>query len=272
MDAKQLEAKAKGIRADILRMTTAANSGHPGGSLSATDVIVALYYGGILNHDPKKPRLDERDKFVLSKGHCAPALYAVLADQGYFSKKELQNLRKIGGMLQGHPDRLKTPGIEATTGSLGQGLSVAVGMALAARMDKKQSKVYCMLGCGESQEGQVWEAAMFAGHHKLDNLIGITDYNRMQIDGKMEEVIDLEPLKDKWKAFNWNVLEIDGHNFAQIIDALENARQFKGKPTMIIAKTVKGKGVSFMECIVDYHGKCLSKEELGKALNELGAE
>jgi len=266
--AAELKQLSRQIRASVLEMITTAGSGHPGGSLSAADIVTALYFSK-MKHFPKDPENPERDKFVLSKGHACPLLYAVLAEAGYFPKEELSKLRQFGSMLQGHPDRNKTPGVEASTGSLGQGLSIANGIALGDRLSKRTSRTYCLLGCGESQEGQVWEAAMSAAHFKLDNLVAIVDNNRLQIDGKTCDVMNIEPLAEKWKAFGWNVLEIDGHNFGQILEALNEAEKCKGKPTVLVAKTVKGKGVSFMENVCDYHGKAPSQEELAKALGEL---
>jgi transketolase len=219
--------------------------------------------------NPKDPEWDGRDRFILSKGHACPIIYAALAELGYFPEEELLTLRKLGSRLQGHPDKLLTPGIEMSTGSLGQGLSVANGLALGLKLDKKKSKVYVLLGDGESQEGQIWEAAMTAGHYKLDNLRAILDYNRMQIDGFINEIKKLEPLNDKWRAFGWETIEIDGHSFPQIINALEQADKVKGKPIIIIAKTVKGKGVSFMEFNNYFHGKAPTQEEYEKAIKEL---
>ena len=264
----ELKQIAKKVRYNVVKMVGLAESGHPGGSLSATDIIVALYYK-LMNHDPKNPNKEDRDRFVLSKGHCCPALYAVLAELGYFDEDKLWKLRKTGALLQGHPS-IKTPGIEANTGSLGHGFSVAVGMALGCRLDKLDNHVYVLLGDGECQEGQVWEAAMAASHYKLDNLIGFVDRNRLQIDGCTEDVMCLGGLKEKFKAFGWDVFEIDGHNFEQIIETVEKAKSMKnGKPKMIIANTVKGKGVSFMENNVGFHGKAPNKEELEQALKEL---
>jgi len=259
---------SRSVRREILKMTTAAGSGHPGGSLSSADLVTSLYFSE-MNHSPDDPDDPERDKFVLSKGHACPLLYAVLAELGYFPKEELSSLRKTGSMLQGHPDKSKTPGVESSTGSLGQGLSVACGIALGDRLSGRESRTYCLLGCGESQEGQVWEAAMSAAHYKLGNLCAIVDNNNLQIDGKTCEVMNIEPVADKWRAFGWNVLEIDGHNFDEILKAFEQARGCKGEPTVLVAKTVKGKGVSFMENVCDYHGKVLTGEELERALEEL---
>lgn len=265
---ENLQKTAKQVRRDVLEMITIAGSGHPGGSLSAADIIVALYFHK-MKHNPKKPDWPDRDRFVLSKGHCCPALYAVLARAGYFPVDKLKTLRKLGSMLQGHPDMKSTPGVEMSTGSLGQGLSVANGMALAGKLDKKSYKVYCMIGCGESQEGQIWEAAMTAAHYKLDNLVGIQDYNKLQIDGCIDSVKCIEPITEKWKAFRWHVIEIDGHDFDDILAALDEADKIKGKPVMIVANTVKGKGVSFMENKAEWHGKSLNEEQLKKALEEL---
>ena len=260
--------KAKKFRREILIMTTQAGSGHPGGSLSAIDVITALYFHH-MRLDPKNPRWKDRDRFILSKGHSCPALYAVLAEIGFFPKEALSTLRKLGSILQGHPDMNATPGVEMSTGSLGQGLSVACGMCLAGKLDSKDYRVYCMLGDGEIEEGSVWEAAMAASHYKLDNLVAILDRNELQIDGSTECIMGLEPLPEKWKAFGWNTIVIDGHNMQQILNSLDLASNVKGKPTMIIAKTTKGKGVSFMENKLEYHGQALTEEELALALEEL---
>jgi transketolase len=264
----ELAKKAHGFRQDILEMTYAAGSGHPGGSLSAIDIITVLYFHS-MKTDPSNPNWPDRDRFVLSKGHCCPALYAALAGKGFFPKEELMKLRKFGSLLQGHPDMTITPGIEMSTGSLGQGLSVACGMAIAANLDKKDYRVYCLVGDGESQEGNIWVGAMLAAHLKLDNLTAIVDRNGLQIDGTTEQVVSLEPLSDKWRSFGWNVIEIDGHNMFQIISALETAASMKEKPTVIIAKTLKGKGVSFMEAQLVYHGRALTKDEMEKAREEL---
>ena len=270
-EIRELSLKANAVRRHIIEMVYAAGSGHPGGSLSATDIIVALYFK-LMNYDPENPKWEDRDRFVLSKGHAAPALYATLAELGVFPVEELLTLRKVGSRLQGHPDMRKLPGIEASTGSLGQGLSIANGMALAAKLDRKLYNVYVMLGDGEIEEGQVWEAAMFASHYKLDNLIAFLDRNRLQIDGETEQVMSIEPIADKWKAFGWEVREINGHDFKEIVDAVEWAKQVKGKPTMIIAHTVKVKGVSFMEGSVHFHGKPPNDEEYRIALQDLDAE
>ncbi|MEM2094424.1 MAG: transketolase [Candidatus Bathyarchaeia archaeon] len=268
LSIEELNAKARMFRRQILEITFAAGSGHPGGSLSSIDIITALYYN-VLRVDPKNPNWPDRDRFVLSKGHVCPALYVVLADLGFFPKEALMTLRKLGSILQGHPDMHKTPGVEMSTGSLGQGLSVSCGMALAARLDGKSYRVYCLMGDGEIQEGNIWEGAMLAAHKKLDNLTAILDRNRLQIDGNTEQVMSLEPLYDKWRAFGWNVLEIDGHDMYQILDALDLAKRTKNRPTIIIANTIKGKGVSFMENQVGYHGRALTKDEMTKAMEEL---
>ena len=268
MDIDLLQKKALVVRRDIIKMIGEAGSGHPGGSLSATDILVALYYSE-LKVDPKNPKWEERDRFVLSKGHCVPALYAVLAEKGFFDKALLSTLRKLGSPLQGHPDMVKVPGIDMSTGSLGQGFSAAVGMALSLKVDNKANRVYALLGDGENQEGIVWEAAMSAGDYKLDNLTAILDNNGLQIDGRCSEVMCVEPLKDKWTSFGFHVITIDGHNMAAILEALETAKTIKGKPTMIIAKTIKGKGVSFMENQAGWHGKAPSKEQVALALEEL---
>lgn len=263
----QLEQKAKEIRRLIIQMLAKAGSGHPGGSLSATDLITALYFE-VLRHNPKDPRSPERDRFHMSKGHCCPLLYAVLAESGYFPKENLWTLRQLGSILQGHPDK-RTPGVEAASGSLGQGLSVGLGMSLAAQLDKRDYRVYVLMGDGESQEGNIWEAAMASAHFKRDNLCAMLDYNGFQIDGKICQVMELEPLAEKWKAFGWHVIEIDGHNMRAILGAYDEARSTKGKPSIIIARTTKGKGVSFMENVCDFHGRAPTKEEEKKALEEL---
>lgn len=267
-DISFLKEKAKEIRRSIVSMITEAKSGHPGGSLSATDILTALYFSE-MNIDPANPKMEGRDRFVLSKGHAAPAIYATLAERGYFSKDELMTLRKFGSRLQGHPDMKKLPGIEISTGSLGQGLSVANGMALNAKMFNENYRTYVILGDGEIQEGQIWEAAMTAAHYKLDNLCAFLDNNNLQIDGNVSEIMGVEPLDKKWEAFGWNVIKIDGHDFEQILSALDKARECKSKPTMIIAKTIKGKGVSFMENVCGFHGVAPTLEELERALAEL---
>ncbi|MFH1577259.1 MAG: transketolase [Candidatus Margulisiibacteriota bacterium] len=266
---KELVGIASKLRQHIISMTCAAASGHPGGSLSAADIITVLYFHW-LRHKPEDPSWADRDRFVMSKGHAAPVLYAALAESGYFSVKYLKTLRKIGSSLQGHIDMLALPGIEMSTGSLGQGLSAANGMAMAGKLDKKDYHVYCLMGDGECNEGQIWEAAMTSSHRKLDNLTAIVDHNKYQIDGKVEDIKNLAPFADKWRAFGWNVLSCDGHNIKSIIEALEKAGKTGGKPSVIIADTVKGKGVSFMEeSPLDYHGKAPTPEEEKKAIAEL---
>ena len=267
-EKKYLEEKANKIRQHIISMLTEAGSGHPGGSLSAADILSVLYFKK-LRVDPADPKNPSRDRFILSKGHAAPVLYAALAEKGFFPIEELTTLRKLNSRLQGHPDIKTVPGVDMSTGSLGQGFSTAVGLALGGAMDQADYRVYVMLGDGEIQEGIVWEAAMLASHYRLDNLIAIIDYNGLQIDGKIEDVMSPEPISDKWKAFGWNVLEIDGHDVEGIYQAFDNAASFKGQPTVIIAKTIKGKGVSYMENCADWHGKACSTEERDKALAEL---
>jgi len=264
---KELQDKAKQIRRLIIQMLAKAGSGHPGGSLSSADLITALYFV-ILRHNPKDPNWPNRDRFHMSKGHCCPLWYAVLAETGYFPIQELWSLRQLGSILQGHPDR-RTPGVSVASGSLGQGLSVALGMSLAGKIDKKDYRVYCLLGDGETQEGNIWEAAMAASHYKCDNLCAILDYNGFQIDGRTKDIMDLEPLAAKWQAFGWQTIEIDGHNMKEILSAFQEAKTIKGKPTIIIARTIKGKGVSFMENVVDFHGRAPTKEEAERALKEL---
>lgn len=264
---KELQQKARQIRRDIVDMLCRACSGHPGGSLSAADLVTALYFA-VLRHDPKNPQWPDRDRFHMSKGHCCPLWYAVLAHTGYFPKEKLLTLRKLGSMLQGHPDR-RTPGVEAASGSLGQGLSVALGMALAGKMDRKDYRVYCLLGDGETQEGNIWEAAMAAAHYRCDNLCAILDYNGLQIDGRTADVMGIDPVAAKWAAFGWHTIEIDGHDMKAILAAYEQAAGTAGRPTIIIARTTKGKGVSFMENVCKYHGVAPTKEEADKACGEL---
>ncbi|EIV99677.1 LOW QUALITY PROTEIN: transketolase, beta subunit [Thermoanaerobacter siderophilus SR4] len=268
MDKEFLKQKAKEVRIDIINMLAEAGSGHPGGSLSCSDILTLLYFDK-MNVKPDNPKWEDRDRLVLSKGHAAPALYAVLAEKGFFPKEELKTLRKLGSILQGHPDMKSTPGLDMTTGSLGQGLSAANGMALAGKLDKKGYRVYVILGDGELQEGQIWEAAMTAAHYKLDNLTAILDFNGLQIDGPNREVKNIEPVNEKFKAFGWHVIEIDGHDFDQIDKAIEEAKATKGKPTLIIAHTIKGKGVSFMENQVGWHGSAPNEEQRQKAIQEL---
>lgn len=268
-DLVALEKACTRMRIDILEMITAAGSGHPGGSLSAIDIVASLY-ANHLAHDPKKPDDPKRDRFVLSKGHGVPALYAVLAEHGYFDKSLLTTLRKLGSPLQGHPVVGTAPGIEACTGSLGQGLSIAVGMALAARLDQPARSVFCVMGDGETQEGQVWEAAMSAGKLGLDGLCAVLDFNKAQIDGLVKDVMPIEPVEAKWQAFGWLTKRIDGHDLAQIDAALSWGKTREGKPKLIVADTVKGKGVSFMESeLVKWHGVAPTKEQCAQAVAEL---
>jgi len=267
----QYEKAAANIRTGIVKAIHNAGSGHPGGSLSAADIVTALYFKE-MNIDPENPKMEGRDKFILSKGHAGPVQYAALAERGYFPKEEILQLRKLGNKFQGHPNMHKVPGVEMSTGSLGQGISVAAGMAMANKLDKNPGRVYVLLGDGEIQEGLVWEAAMSAAHYGLDNLVGILDWNGLQIDGKNENVMTVTPVDEKFRSFGWNVVVIDGHDFAQIFDAFDQARACEGKPTMIIAKTVKGKGVSFMENEAGWHGKAPNEEQVQQAVEELGGE
>ncbi|MBM4067089.1 MAG: transketolase [Planctomycetes bacterium] len=268
LDVKSLEERARVIRRHVVRMLAKAGSGHPGSSLSTVDLLVALFYNK-LRHNPQQPAWPDRDRFVLSKGHACPALYAVLAENGYFGVDKLDTLRQFGSILQGHPSMKITPGIEISGGSLGQGLSVGLGIALAGKLDKKDYRTYVMLGDGELAEGQVWEAAMAASHYKADNLCAIIDQNGLQIDGFIHEIMSSYPIPDKWRGFGWHVLEISGHDYEAILSAYDEAEKIKGKPTVIVAKTIKGKGISFMENQVDWHGKAPSKEEAERALAEL---
>ncbi|HEX3031788.1 MAG TPA: transketolase [Bacillota bacterium] len=263
-----ISTRARAMRKHIVRMITEAKSGHPGGSLSAADIVATLYFHE-MKLDAAHPDDANRDRFVLSKGHAAPVLYAALAEKGFFPAEELLTLRKINSRLQGHPDMKKVPGVDMSTGSLGQGLSAANGMALAGKLDGRTYRVYALLGDGELQEGQVWEAAMLAAHYQLDNLVAFVDHNHLQIDGNVEKVMSPEPVAEKWRAFGWNVLEIDGHNIPQIVEALETARQTKGKPTMIVAETIKGKGVSFMENQAGWHGNAPKPEQLEQCLSDI---
>ena len=272
-DLGRLAAIARECRVQIIRMLTHAGSGHPGGSLSVIDILTTLYFAR-MRYDPKRPDWPDRDRLVLSKGHCVPAMYCCMAKAGYFPESQLITLRKLGSPLQGHPDRVMLPGIEAATGSLGQGLSMAMGMALGLRLDGRPSRVYCVLGDGETQEGQVWEAAMEAPKlgqpdHPLDNLCVILDYNGIQLDDFVKKVLDLEPVLEKWKAFGWPVIEIDGHDLAQIAKALDQAEAIKGGPTFIVAHTVKGKSVSFMENNPEWHGKAPKPQEGIRAIREI---
>ena len=267
-DIKFLQVKSTDLRKDIVKMICKSKSGHPGGSLSVIDILTALYYD-VMNIDVANPKKEDRDRFVLSKGHAAPALYAVLADKGYINKELLGTLRQFGSPLQGHPDMKKVSGVEISTGSLGQGLSVANGMALASRLQNIPYRVYVAMGDGELQEGQVWEAAMTSAQYKLDNLTAFVDYNNLQIDGNVSDIMDVASVEDKFKAFGWNVLTIDGHNFQEILDAVEKAKECKGKPTMIVANTIKGKGVDFMENVCGFHGVAPTEEETKRAIEQL---
>ena len=271
MDIKSLEKTAAEIRCGIIKAIHNAGSGHPGGSLSAADIVTALYFDE-MNVDPKDPKMKGRDKFILSKGHAGPVQYSALAVKGYYPMEDFMTLRKLGSKFQGHPDMHKVPGIEMSTGSLGQGISAAGGMALANKLDNDPGRIYVLLGDGEIQEGIVWEALMSAAHYKLDNMVAILDHNGLQIDGKNEDVMTVAPVVEKFQAFGWNVIQIDGHDFKQILDAFKQARACKGKPTMIVAETVKGKGVSFMENNAGWHGKAPDEEQTKQALAELGGE
>lgn len=264
----KLQELCKDIRADIVKMTSAAGSGHPGGSLSAVELMTALYFS-VLNHRPFEPGWPDRDRVFLSKGHACPVLYSVLARSGYFPVGELLTLRKCGSRLQGHPSCKLLPGIEVSSGSLGQGLSIANGLALSARLSGQTFRTYCLMGDGELQEGQIWEAAMTAAHYHLDNVCAMVDYNRLQIDGDVEAVMGIAPLTDKWRSFNWHVIEVDGHDLPQILAAYAEAKATKGKPSVIIAVTTKGKGVSFMEGAAGWHGKSPNAEELKQALDDI---
>jgi transketolase len=265
---EDLEAIAKRLRRDIVTMIAKAGSGHPGGSLSAVEIITTLYWR-VLRHKPSDPTWKDRDRFILSKGHAAPVLYAVLAECGYFPKSELMTLRQLGSHLQGHADRTSTPGVEMSSGSLGQGLSFAVGVALAGRLNEQSYRVYALLSDGECDEGQTWEAAMAAAHYKTDNLTAIVDNNGIQLSGFNRDIMNVEPLNQKWAGFGWRVIEVDGHDFRQLLDAFDKAGKVKEQPAVIIAHTIKGKGVSFMENNVDFHGKAPNAEQLEKALKEL---
>lgn len=266
---EQLERTARKLRRHIVKMLAIAGSGHPGGSLSAIDILTALFFGGVMRYDPQNPRWEDRDRFILSKGHGVPALYAVLAEAGFIPEEWLWQLRKIDTPMQGHPSVKDLPAVEASTGSLGQGLSIGLGMALAARLDGKSYRVYVMIGDGESQEGQVWEAAMAASHFRVGNLTAILDYNHFQLDGAIGEIMSIESIAAKWEAFGWAVREIDGHNMREILAALQWAKEPREQPSIIIAHTVKGKGVSFMEGNNEFHGKAPTQAELEQALAEL---
>lgn len=268
-DIKELEEYAKKVRQGIIKSVYNAKSGHPGGSLSIADILTVLYFNQ-MHVDPQNPNAKERDRLVLSKGHTAPALYSTLALRGYFDLEEVTTLRKIDSRLQGHPDMKKIPGVDATTGSLGQGLSIANGMAMASKLNSEGVRVYCICGDGEIEEGQIWEAAMSSAHYKLDNLCLIVDNNNLQIDGRVDEVMNIYPIDKKFKEFGFEVINVDGHNIEELIRAFDSAKKIKGKPTAIIANTIKGKGVSFMENVAGWHGKAPNYEEYALAMKELG--
>ncbi len=266
---EELKETARRIRMDVIRAIHEAGSGHPGGSLSATDILTALYFDE-MNIDPKNPKMEDRDKFVLSKGHAVPALYAALAERGFYPPEDMMTLRKLGSHFQGHPNMHKVPGIEMSTGSLGQGFSVAVGMATAGKMDRNPGRVYALCGDGELQEGIIWEAALSAAHRHLDNLTLIVDWNGLQIDGNVDDVKAVAPIGDKFHSFGWHVLNVDGHSFPDLLAALDEAKETKGQPTVIVAKTHKGCGVSFMEDQAGWHGKAPNDEQFEQAIKELG--
>jgi transketolase len=267
-DPAALSALAKRMRRTAIEMITEAKSGHPGGSLSIAEIVVTMFFD-VLRHDPANPKWKDRDRFILSKGHCCPIVYAVMAECGYCPKETLKTLRKLGSIYQGHPDVRFFPALEASTGSLGQGLSLALGMGLAAKLDASPARSYVVLGDGEIQEGQIWEAAMFASFHKVDNVVAVVDWNRIQLDGFVKDILDLEPLADKWRSFGWHVIDVDGHNITALQGAFAEAAATKGKPTCILAHTIKGKGVSFMENNPKFHGAAPTKEEFAKAMQEL---
>ena len=272
MNIIELKAMSRTVREDILTMVHRAGSGHPGGSLSATDLMVGLYFGGMMKIDPQNPDWDGRDRFILSKGHVAPVLYSVLARKGFFPVEELWTLRRLGSILQGHPHKQSTPGLDCSSGSLGQGLSIANGLAIGFRKQGKANRVYCLLGDGELQEGQVWEAVMTAAQNRLDNLCAIVDYNHVQLDGTTEQIKDLGDLAAKWHDFGWNVIQLNGHDMNQVLKAYEMAAAYQGKPSVLIADTVKGKGVSFMEGDCNWHGNAPNAQQLEQALAEIRGE
>lgn len=268
---QELEDKAREIRREIIRMLGVSGSGHPGGSLSSTDIVTALYFN-VMNHDPANSKWEDRDRFILSKGHASPVLYAALALCGYFQKEQLLTFRKLGSPLQGHPDMRRLPGVEASTGSLGQGLSIAIGMALNAKLERKSYYAYTLISDGETNEGQTWEAVASAAHYQLDHLIVVLDYNKFQLDNHVKKILNLEPMAEKWRSFNWTVREIDGHNMKEILEAFQWAKKQSGQPSIIIAHTIKGKGVSFMENNNEFHGAAPTPEEAERALQELGGK
>ncbi|MEO8131437.1 MAG: transketolase [Bryobacteraceae bacterium] len=265
----ELQEICRQIRRDIITMITAAKSGHPGGSLSAVEIVTTLFFD-VMNHDPANPKWPDRDRFILSKGHACPVLYSALAELGYTPKDQLNTLRKLGSIYQGHPDVRFIPALEASTGSLGEGLSLGIGMALAAKLNGSPSRTFVVLGDGEVQEGRIWEAAMLAPFHKVDNLVCIVDYNKIQLDGFVKDILDLSPLAEKWRAFGWHAIELDGHNIAALQSAFAEAAEVKGKPTVLVANTIKGKGVSFMENNPKYHGVAPTEKEMELALQEIG--
>jgi transketolase len=267
-DATQLAAICKQMRREVVEMITQAGSGHPGGSLSAVEMLVTLYFD-VMNHDPARPKWDGRDRLILSKGHAAPILYAVMAECGYCDKSQLNTLRKLGSPYQGHPDVRFLPALEASTGSLGEGLSLAAGMGLSSRLDHGSWRTYVILGDGEIQEGQIWEAAMFAGYHKLDNIVAIVDHNRIQLDGFVKDIMEIEPIAEKFRSFGWHAIDLDGHNIPALQSAFAEAKSIKGQPTVIVAETIKGKGVSFMENNPKFHGTAPTPAECAAALAEL---
>ena len=266
---EELQAIAKQIRRDIIEMIAAAGSGHPGGSLSAVEILVTLYFGGAMHQDPANPKWADRDRIILSKGHAAPVPYSAMAEAGYVPKDKLNTLRKLGSIYQGHPDVRFIPELDASTGSLGEGVSIAIGMGIAAKLNNSPSRTYCILGDGESQEGQIWEGAMFAAMHKNDNICVIVDHNGIQLDGWVKDIMEVEPLVDKWKAFGWHVIDLNGHDIPALQAAFQEAASTKGKPTVLVCRTVKGKGVSFMENNPKFHGQAPNKEEAALALKEL---
>jgi transketolase len=273
VNLEQLEAQAKTLRIDIVKMLAEAGSGHPGGSLSSAEILTALYFGGVLNHDPADPKMPGRDRFILSKGHAAPVLYAALAEAGYFPVEEIMTLRKLGSRLQGHPDCLKLPGVEVSTGSLGQGLSVSVGIALGLRMQGSSASVFTLMGDGECEEGQVWEATMYAAHQGVDNLNAIVDHNHLQIDGNVDSVAGPGDLADKFRAFGWQTFTCDGNDMEAVLDTLAGMKAtHEGRPKVLVAETVKGKGISFMENEAGWHGKAPNAEQEAQALAELEDE
>jgi transketolase len=268
LSLEEMGQMAKKLRRHVLTMTSRVGSGHPGGSLSAADILTALFFKG-LRHRPHDPHWPDRDRFILSKGHAAPVLYAALAESGYFPVEELSTLRRLDSRLQGHVDSTATPGAEMSSGSLAMGLSFGIGIALASRMDGREHRIYVLLGDGECEAGQVWEAIMAAAHYKLDNLVAIVDHNKLQLTGWNRDVMNVEPLAPRWSSFGWHTIEIDGHDLEQILRAVEEAKGIKGQPTVIVAHTIKGKGVSFMENKAEFHGRALTPQELERALEEL---